>query len=251
MSDTKPLALLIPGLDGTGLLYYRQLEALAMRYRVRAWRYGTRSAFGLADLTRDLGNETCGEPPQSILLIGESFGGLVALDYALLYPDRVRRLILVNAFPYYRKQWRVRLLRVLSPLLSLSLVDGLKTRLADRVLRLEGIRKEDRERFREIIRQVHPASYLRRLELVNKIDLRPCLPRISVRTTLLASGRDKLVPSIKEAHFMAGRIPHAQVREFPDAGHALLLTPGISLADIDLEGVAESQSSELSPNPWV
>jgi pimeloyl-ACP methyl ester carboxylesterase len=48
---------------------------------------------------------------------------------------------------------------------------------------------------------------------------------------LLASGRDKLVPSIREAHFMASRIPNARVHEFPEAGHALLLTPGISLAD--------------------
>jgi pimeloyl-ACP methyl ester carboxylesterase len=47
----------------------------------------------------------------------------------------------------------------------------------------------------------------------------------------LASRRDKLVPSIGEAHYMAARIPNAYVHEFPEAGHALLLTPGFSLAD--------------------
>ncbi len=32
MDIKKPLALLIPGLDGTGMLYCRQLEALSKKY---------------------------------------------------------------------------------------------------------------------------------------------------------------------------------------------------------------------------
>jgi pimeloyl-ACP methyl ester carboxylesterase len=236
MSDTKPLALLIPGLDGTGMLYFRQVKALSARYRVLAWRFGTKSAFELADLTRDLGNETSREPVHSILLVGESFGGLVALDYALRYPDRVRHLMLVNAFPYYRRRLRICLAQTLSPLLAIKVVDRLKTCLVDRTLQWEGILKEDRERLREIVRQVNPASFRRRLELVKEVDLRPRLPEVQVQTTLLASGRDKVVPSVKEARFMAARILCSQVREFPNAGHALLLTPGVCLADIDLEG---------------
>ena len=54
---------------------------------------------------------------------------------------------------------------------------------------------------------------------------------ICVPTVLLAAGRDKLVPSIREAYFMAARMKEARVHEFPDAGHALLVTPGFSLAD--------------------
>lgn len=234
-SDTKPLALLIPGLDGTGLLYFRQVEALAARFRVHACQFGRKSVFELADLTRDLGNATCGEALHSILVVGESFGGLVALDYALCYPERVRHLVLVNAFPYYRRQLRIRLALAFCPLLSFRIFEWLKTWLADRTLKWEGIRREDRERYREIVRQVHAASYRRRLELMKEVDLRPRLPLIQVRTTLLAAGRDKLVPSVKEAHFMAARILHARVREFPDAGHALLFTPGVCLEEIDLE----------------
>ncbi len=233
--EGKPLALLIPGLDGTGLLYFRQVEALSRRYRVRQWNFGERADFELADLTRDLGLETSGEPARSILVVGESFGGLVALDYAMAFPERLRRLVLVNAFPYYRRRVRIHLARILCPLRSVKAVGDLVIWMSDRVLASEGIRSEDRERFRKIIRQVHPASWRRRIELVGEVDLRPRLSLVQVPTTLLASGRDKLVPSVKEARFMATRIPHAQVREFPEAGHSLLLTPDVSLADVALE----------------
>ena len=230
-TSMKPLALLIPGLDGTGLLFYRQLDALSARHRACPWRFGTKAGFDLSDLTREIGDRTAGEAGGSILVVGESFGGLVALSYVLHFPERVQRLILVNAFPYYRRQERIRLARALVPFMNLKLGRLVKNYVVDRTLLGEGILKEDRRRYHDIVSQVDPAAYRRRLELVQKVDLRPKLGEIAVPTVLLASGRDKIVPSIAEARFMAERIPRAQVHEFPDAGHALLLTPGVSLAD--------------------
>jgi pimeloyl-ACP methyl ester carboxylesterase len=226
-----PLALLIPGLDGTGRLFYRQLEALGARYRVCPWSYGPETDFDLHDLARKLGEATAEEKPGSILVVGESFGGLVALDYVLRYPERVQRLVLENAFPYYRRRLRVRLAHALIPLLLLSVGQRIKDIVVDRTLRREGILVEDRRLLQEAMRHINLGAYRRRLELIRKVDLRPHLRQITVPTVLLASGRDKLVPSIREAHFMASQIPNARVHEFPEAGHALLLTPGISLAD--------------------
>jgi len=230
-TDGKPLALLIPGLDGTGRLFYRQLEALGVRYRVCPWSYGPETDFDLHDLARKLGEATAEEKPGSILIVGESFGGLVALDYVLLYPERVQRLVLENAFPCYRRRLRARLAHALIPLLLLGVGQRIKDFVVDRTLRQEGILVEDRRLLQEAMRHINLGAYRRRLELIRKVDLRPHLPQITVPTVLLASGRDKLVPSIREAHFMASQIPNARVYEFPEAGHALLLTPGISLAD--------------------
>jgi pimeloyl-ACP methyl ester carboxylesterase len=230
-TDTKPLALLIPGLDGTGRLFYRQLEALKVKYRVCPWSYGPETDFELPDLTRKLGEETAEEKPGSILVVGESFGGLVALDYVLRYPERVQRLVLENAFPCYRRRLRARLAHALIPLLLLRVGQRIKDFVVDRTLCREGILIEDRRLLQEAMRHINLGAYRRRLELIRQVDLRPHLPQIAVPTVLLASGRDKLVPSIREAHFMASLISNARVYEFPMAGHALLLTPGISLAD--------------------
>lgn len=242
-SDAKPLALLIPGLDGTGLLYYRQIEALSARYRVTAWRFRQRSDFELSDLTDEIGEATGGEPAGSMLVVGESFGGLLALDYVLRYPEKVRRMILVNAFPCYRGRLRIRLARLLAPLLVFGFATKVKNYVVERVLAREGILSEDRRRYREIVRQIDPAAYRCRLQLIQKLDLRQKLPQVAAPTVLLASGRDKIVPSVAEARFMRNRIPHAEAHEFPRAGHALLLTPGVSLADFDGLSELKEQAS--------
>ena len=231
LSVSKPLALLIPGLDGTGRLFYRQIDPLAEAYRVRPYEFGTRAEFTLEDLTRELGQATAGEPDHSILVVGESFGGLIAIDYAVNYPERMRQLVLVNAFPYYHRRLRIRLARALARLLERRAARRIKNYIVDRILRREGILLQDRERYKDIIRRIDRPAYLRRLQLVQELDLRPRLREINVPCILLAGGRDKIVPSVREARFMASRIPGARVHEFPGAGHALLLTPEVTLAD--------------------
>ena len=225
----KPLALLIPGLDGTGRLFYRQVDALSERYRVRAWEFQRRASFDFSDLIEELGQGTTGE--KNVVVVGESFGGTLAMQYILAYPERVGRLVLINTFPYYRKRLRIHQACRLAPTLAWRVSQSIKHFVVDRVLASEGILAEDRSKYRQIIRLVYPAAYCRRLELVRQVDLRHRLSEIMVPTLLFASGRDKFVPSIQEARFLAEQISSSKLHEFPQAGHALLLTPGFSLAD--------------------
>jgi pimeloyl-ACP methyl ester carboxylesterase len=228
---TKPLALLIPGLDGTGRLFCRQMAALQDRYRVRAWEFLRRSRFGLADLVEELAEGTCHEGPGSVVVVGESFGGAVAISYALAFPERVRSLALINAFPVYRRRLRISAACLLLPALQWPGLRRLKDLIADRILASEGVTAEGRRAYYEVIRSIDMEAYRQRLEIVSRVDLVERLPEIKVPTLLLASGRDKLVPSAEEARFMAARIPNSKLYEFPRAGHALLLTPGFRLAD--------------------
>jgi 3-oxoadipate enol-lactonase len=229
--NMKPLALLIPGLDGTGLLYYRQVKPLEERYRILAWRFRPRAAFDYQDLVEELVQATRDEPADSLVVVGESFGGTIALHYALAYPEKVSRLVLINSFSAYKHRLRIRLGCWFAPLLRRRGICEFKNFLVDRTLALEGIPLEDRTRYREFISQVYYPAYCRRLQLVRDFDLRGRLKSIAVPTMLFASGRDKIVPSIEEARFMCARIPDARLYEFPHAGHALLLTPGFELAD--------------------
>jgi len=240
MEAHKSLALLIPGLDGTGLLYCRQIEKLEGRFRPLPWSFRERSAFDLEDLVAELGEGTASEPAGSIAVVGESFGGPIAILYALAYPGRVKKLILINAFPYYRRRLRIGLACLLVPLLRRKICRRVKDLVAEWILRREGIRKPDIDLYHDIVRRVHLPAFRRRLQLVRQLDLRHRLREIAAPTILLAAGRDKLVPSVHEARYMAGRIPRAIVHEFPRAGHALLLTPGFRLADYLEEGMMTS-----------
>ncbi len=231
MEKQKPLALLIPGLDGTGRLYYRQVDPLSARYRVRPWEFRPRRHFTYADLVDELGAATSDEPPGSMVVVGESFGGGIALHYVIAFPHRVRLLALINTFPYYAPRLRVLAGFFLAPMLNWRGIQEIKNLLVDRILAWEGILSEDRRRYHEIIRTVDAAAYRRRLALVRELDLRGRLRELAVPTLLFASGRDKIVPSVSSARLMASRISGAELHVFPRAGHALLLTPGFSLAD--------------------
>jgi pimeloyl-ACP methyl ester carboxylesterase len=230
-ANDKPLALLIPGLDGTGKLYYRQISRLSEVYRVRPWGFYPRDSFDLADLVEELASSTENEEPGSILMIAESFGGLIALQFALDYRERLKRLVLINTFPYYRRQARIRLACRLTGLLNKPPIRGLKDYIVNRALASEGILPKDREQYLEIIKRVYLPAYCRRLQLVRDVDLRDRLKAIRVPTCIFASGKDKLVPSGAEARLMASSIPDSRLYEFPSAGHALLLTPGFDLAE--------------------
>lgn len=229
--ETRPLILLIPGLDGTGRFFEQHLGALSASYRALPWAFRPRRNFDFPDLVQELGEATANEPPRSITVVGESFGGAVALHFVLGYPYRVCRLALVNAFPYYPHRVRISLGHRISPLLRWYGFRTLKNFLSDRLLVSEGISEAGREHYRAVVAMIDQAAYRRRLQLVRQVDLRERLPEIPVPTLIFASGRDKIVPSVRSAAYMAGRIPDARVHEFPEAGHALLLTPGFSLAD--------------------
>ena len=120
---------------------------------------------------------------------------------------------------------------LLAPMLKWKGIRGIKDYVVDSILAREGVAAEDRQRYHEITQEVDMAAYRRRLALVREVDLRGRLKEISVPTRILASGRDKIVPSVSQGAFMTSRIPDAKLHVFPRAGHALLLTPGFSLAD--------------------
>jgi pimeloyl-ACP methyl ester carboxylesterase len=227
----KPLALLIPGLDGTGRFFDGHLDALSSRYRTVSWEFRRRAPFDFPDLVQELGDATAGEPRGSITVVGESFGGTVALHYVLAYPERVCMLGLINTFSFYTRRRRIKLGCRLAPLLSWRGIRVLKNLIAERILAVEGIPPGGRNHYHAIVAQIDQKAYRRRLELVRDVDLRRRLPEISVPTLIFASRRDKIVPSVPAGRFLAARILNSRFYEFPEAGHALLLTPGFSLAD--------------------
>jgi pimeloyl-ACP methyl ester carboxylesterase len=227
--SAKPLALLIPGLDGTGRLYARQIAALSERYQVLALEFRAREYFELADLVDEVVAVVRNEESGSVLIVAESFGGLVAMQFALDYSEKIRQMVLINTFPYYRRRIRISLACNLVRIMNRPFPRRLKDFVVDRALASECISATGRQQYREAIRHVYYPAYCRRLQLVRDIDLRDRLHEIEVPTRLFASVRDKLVPSIEEARYMHSVLPNSVVYEFPNAGHALLLTPGFSL----------------------
>lgn len=232
--------ILVPGLDGTALLFYRQIPALAKRFRVETFPLRDDPTCTMEGLVAELearvdrlGSESRNEP---VFLCGESFGGALSLSFALAHPEMLRGLVILNSFPYVRQRVSIRLgprLLKLIPWGAMPLV----RRFTESRLHSSHTRPEDLREFHQRTRGIARSGYVRRLELLQSYDIRDQLHRISVPTLFLAADQDHLVRSVEEARFMASRMPNATVRVLDGFGHVCMIHHDFNL----LEHV----------NPWL
>ena len=227
-----PLLVYIAGLDGTGELLFKQKIALARSYRVVTYRSREGREFSYDDLTGDVASIIEDNAERRATIVGESFGGTVALSFALRYPEMVERLVIVNSFPRFRGQLRIRLAARLASSLPFSLTWFPRSASSLLGLYIDGVTAEDRRRFFAAIRTVKQAAYARRLRLIAELNLEERLGEIEAPTLFVAGDRDLLIPSVREASAMASRMRNATVRVIRGAGHACLLGSRVSLAEL-------------------
>jgi pimeloyl-ACP methyl ester carboxylesterase len=236
----RPL-IYIAGLDGTGELFFKQAPGLIRSYRVVTFRLRERGHFTYDDLTDDVAAIIRGLGERRATIVGESFGGTVALQFALRHPALVERMVVVNSFPRFRGRARIRLAARLAPVAPLQLT-WLVRRGANLLgLMRDGVSPEDRRRFFEAVRSVEREGYVRRLRLIAELDVEERLSGIQAPTLLVAGEKDWLIPSVREARAMAERMPNATVKIIEGAGHACLLGNRVCLADILAEWIAAGE----------
>jgi len=232
VQGTGPLLIYVAGIDGTGQLLFKQIPALTHSYQVVTFRSREQGQFTYEDLTDDVAAiiQALGEERATIL--GESFGGTVALNFALRYPQMVERLVVINSFPRFRGRFTIKA--------GANLASGFPFRLLWPVRRLasalglfvDGVNREDRRLFWKAIRTVSGEGYARRLQLIAELDIEPRLSEIQAPTLFIAGEKDLLIPSVREALWMASRMPNTTVRVIKGAGHACLLGNRVRVSDL-------------------
>ena len=222
----------VPGMDGTGLLFYRQIPELSRKYRVVTYTLRD-SATHMHTLVEDLAAVVAQASPsgQRAIVFGESFGGAVSMSFALAHPELVERLIVLNTFPYFRPQLRLKLaiawIRTF-PWKTMALV----RRLTASRMHSSYTHRDEIRRFLELTNGTTQEGYLNRLRILQEYDLRERLREIGAPTLLLAADRDHLIPSVEQASLMVETIPEATLRILKGHGHGCLLAPNLHFARI-------------------
>ena len=227
----EPLVL-VPGMDGTGQLFYRQVPLLGRTFRVAT--YALRNdASSMATLVDDLERVIAAVAPEArrATVVGESFGGALAMSFALAHPDQVNRLVVLNSFPYFAPRFRLRLARYGLGLIPWGAMSLVRRATAFRLHSAHTHRDEIR-RFLQLTASASRAGYLNRLQLLMSYDLRGRLHELRPPTLFLAADQDHLVPSVAQARLMAERVPNATLRVLEGHGHICLIAPDIDLAEI-------------------
>lgn len=226
-----PPLVLVSGMDGTGKLFYRQVPGLAREHRVATYplRDDAETMDALVedlDAVVDAAGRGC---PATIF--GESFGGAIALSYALARPDRVAELAILNSFPHFGPQVRLRLALLALKAMPWSAMPIVRRVTASR-LHSSHTADEHVERFLEITRETTLEGYRNRLRILRRYDVRDRLSAIEAPTLFLAAEEDHLVPSVGQAKAMATAVPDATLWILEGHGHGCLLAPDVDLAAI-------------------
>lgn len=178
-------------------------------------------------------------------VVGLSFGGMVALEFALGHPERVTNLVLLatsaggeagSSYPLHE------LMALSSKKRNLEIAKLLDTRPPKRPRLRRRLKRALRVRWRRLRRVVarQPARQKHRAPTRGEIlqvearaahDVCDRLHRIMV-PTLVAAGRFDLLAPVANAEQMAVRMPNAEMRVY-EGGHMFIVQDPAAVTEID------------------
>ncbi|UBF26054.1 alpha/beta hydrolase [Kovacikia minuta CCNUW1] len=224
-------------MDGTGQLLRVQTAGLEMAFDVRClaipandlnrWEILTAQVVALIE------TEIAKSPKRLVYLCGESFGGCLALKVALAAPHLFDRMILINPASSFSSRpwiaWGAQVGRWLpEPFFRLT-SEALMPLLGN----MEQISADDRQAFWQAVQSVPQETTLWRLSLLSEFTFSNAqLRQLNQPTLLLASARDRLLPSLDEVLRLVKQIPKAKMVVLPNSGHACLLESDVNLYEI-------------------
>jgi len=179
-------------------------------------------------------------PPQADVC-GWSFGGQVAQQLALEYPQQVRRLLLVGSTPRFvnAPDWQCGIDAAVFRQFAADVATNYQETMA-RFLNLQAFGSEAsrsqmralRERFAQ--RPLpDPEALQQALHILLHTDLRQPLGQLRLPLLLLHGTRDTLAP-VAAAHWMAQHLPQAQLSVIAGASHAPFLShPASFVAEVN------------------
>jgi pimeloyl-ACP methyl ester carboxylesterase len=223
----------IGGLGADTFLWFRQVPELSKQFRVIV--FDNRGA-GESDKPAEPYTVSMFAADTAGLLqalgiakanvVGASLGGLIAEEFALVYPQMVNRLVLASTGfggPHMAKPSLLNLI----PMLLTMRRSGDPAKDIERSFELF-TSKAWCQQHADLVKQyvdwrvAHPQpseAYNRQKEAVDAYSSEDRLAQIKVPVLIVHGAKDRIVP-VKNAQLLHGKLPQAEVLIFEDSGHA-------------------------------
>ena len=232
-----PPLVLVPGLAGGFELLGPLARLLPRHYRVISYQlrgedncFALRQPFDVNDLIGDLAeflDWLCLESPT---VLGVSFGGMLALEFAARYPYRLDRLVVQGCGARFE---RGLLQQVAGTVLSRFPLPADNPFINQFFNLLFGSRQKKDAMFDFVTRQcwqTDQSVMAHRFRLVEAHDIKPRLGRIRVPTLVLSGDRDVLVSTRSLSELCEG-LPRAEFIRLPGCGHLAFVTKPALVAE--------------------
>jgi len=229
--DGEEAVVLLPGLGMSLQTWAQHADQLSSTYRVLSIdpRGSGESEtpdhpYTEATVAADVGAVLDAAGVERAHLVGQSMGGMIAQDFALAAPSRVRSLTLVSTYALVDKWSR----RALSARRGLIEAGGLPLQFSVSVLFVFSPRSfRGLDEFIDGLEQRLATSppderaYLRQLDYCLEHDATGGLGRLSAPTLVVAGAEDFLTSAMQNRE-LAEMIPGARYEEFRESSHGLI-----------------------------
>ncbi|MDQ6967364.1 MAG: alpha/beta fold hydrolase [Mariprofundaceae bacterium] len=171
-------------------------------------------------------------PENPCILVGWSLGGMLAMQLALAYPERIKALALVSSTPCFSQKegWA----HGCTDEVLQGFKQGIKHQAAKTMSRFFALmfhcEAMERRQFNSIARAAvdrdQPSSaqgMQEGLRLLTDLDLRTDISKITQPTWIAHGENDAIIP-VQASEFLAKHISHSTLHRFSSCGHAPFLT---------------------------
>ena len=229
-SGTGSPIVLIPGLAGGFGLLGPLAKSLADRHHVFAYQlrgendcFVLRHPFDLDDLVEDLAELLDTLKLENPTIMGLSFGGIIALKFAIRYPHRVDRLIVQGVGARYEPGLIQQIATTVLSRFPLPEDSPFVNQFFNLLFGSRQKRDSLFEFVTEQIWQTDQSVMAHRLRLVEGLDIERQLRHIKAPTLVLAGERDVLVSPNSLAPLCDG-IADVRLTRLPNCGHLAFVT---------------------------
>ena len=229
-AGSGPPIVLVPGLAGGYELLGPLVRSLAATHRVYTYQlrgendcFVLRHPFDLDDLVEDLAELLDALRLESPALMGVSFGGIIALKFAIKYPYRLDRLVVQGVGAHYE---RGLIQQIASTVLSRFPLPADSPFVNQFFNLLFGGRQKQDALFEFVTRQIWQTDQsvmAHRFRLVEGLDLQDDLQHIKAPALVFSGDRDVLV-SPRSLMALCDGIPNARLMRLPGCGHLAFVT---------------------------
>ncbi len=232
-----PPLVVVPGLAGGYGLLGPIAKELAKNFNVITYQlrgedncFAMRRPFNLVDLVEDLHeflDWMCLENPT---ILGVSFGGILALEFAARHPYRLQNLIVQGAGPRFERG----LLQLVAKSVLTRFPLPFDSPFINQFFNLLFGRKQQHDALFDFVTrqcwQTDQSVMAHRLHLVETHDMEERLPQIRVPTLVLTGERDLLV-SRQSLRVLSQGIPKCRTIMLPACGHLAFITHPTKVAE--------------------